>query len=114
MEKRKLETNEPIQVPNRIRSAVKDAFLNGQQSNNLSWNCSKRFMDEENLELTDFIKKSVQGIAPEEKIEVKNAAIKRYSTSQKEAANRQKNKTEIHKKRQVTYERKKEVRTDTY
>lgn len=109
MEKRKLETNEPIQVPNRIRSAVKDAFLNGQQSNNLSWNCSKRFMDEENLELTDFIKKSVQGIAPEEKIEVINAAIKRYFTSQKEAENRQKkNKTEIHKKRQATYERKKE------
>uniref|UniRef100_A0A8W8IEE8 Uncharacterized protein n=1 Tax=Magallana gigas TaxID=29159 RepID=A0A8W8IEE8_MAGGI len=93
----------------KLESAVKDAFLNGQQSNNLSWNCSKRFMDEENLELTDFIKKSVQGIAPEEKIEVINAAIKRYFTSQKEAENRQKkNKTEIHKKRQATYERKKE------
>lgn len=33
-------------------------------------------MDEENLELTDFIKKSVQGIAPEEKIEVINGKKK--------------------------------------
>ena len=40
-----------------------------------------------------------------------SAAIKRYFTSQKEAANRQrKNKTESHKKRQATYERKKEVK----
>lgn len=34
-------------------------------------------MDEENLELTDFIKKSVQGIAPEEKIEVINGKKKK-------------------------------------
>ena len=40
-----------------------------------------------------------------------SAAIKRYFTSQKEAANRQrKKKTESHKKRQATYERKKEVK----
>nr|XP_022291795.1 uncharacterized protein LOC111103079 isoform X1 [Crassostrea virginica] len=38
-----------------------------------------------------------------------SAAIKRYFTSQKEEANRQrKNKTESHKKRQAPYERKKE------
>lgn len=36
-------------------------------------------MDEENLELTDFIKKSVQGIAPEEKIEVINGKKKKNS-----------------------------------
>ncbi|XP_078325329.1 uncharacterized protein LOC111103079 [Crassostrea virginica] len=108
IEKKKQETSEPIQIPNRIRSAVKDAFINGQQIS-LSWNCSKRFMDEENLEMTDFIRKSIQGIAPDENIDVINAAIKRYFTSQKEAANRQrKNKTESHKKRQATYERKKE------
>uniref|UniRef100_K1RBU6 Uncharacterized protein n=1 Tax=Magallana gigas TaxID=29159 RepID=K1RBU6_MAGGI len=66
--------------PMNLFNTVKDAFLNGQQSNNLSWNCSKSL-----------------------------AAIKQYFTSQKEAANRQmKNKTEIHKKRQATYERKKE------
>lgn len=33
-------------------------------------------MDEENVEMTDFIKKSVQGIAPEEKIEVINGKKK--------------------------------------
>lgn len=71
-----------------------------------------KFIDEENLELTDFIKKSVQGIASEEKIEVINAAIKRYFTSQKEAENRQKkNKTEIHKRdRRRTKERKSCIR----
>nr|XP_022291796.1 uncharacterized protein LOC111103079 isoform X2 [Crassostrea virginica] len=66
IEKKKQETSEPIQIPNRIRSAVKDAFINGQQIS-LSWNCSKGFMDEENLEMTDFIRKSIQGIAPDEK-----------------------------------------------
>ena len=40
-------------------------------------------------------------------------AIKRYFTSKKEAENRvAKNKAEIHKKRQATYERKKEVILD--
>lgn len=38
-------------------------------------------MDEENLELTDFIKKSVQGIAPEEKIEVINGKKKKKKNS---------------------------------
>lgn len=33
-------------------------------------------MDEENVEMTEFIKKSVQGIAPEEKIEVINGKKK--------------------------------------
>lgn len=33
-------------------------------------------MDEENVEMTDFIRKSVQGIAPEEKIEVINGKKK--------------------------------------
>ncbi|XP_062616613.1 uncharacterized protein LOC134278320 [Saccostrea cucullata] len=108
IEKKKQETNEPVHVPARIRSAVKDSYLNGQQTN-LKWNCNKRFMDEENSEMTDFIRKSVQGIAPDESVDVINAAIKRYFTSQKEADNRQKkNKTDLHKKRQATYERKKE------
>uniref|UniRef100_K1PKL0 Uncharacterized protein n=1 Tax=Magallana gigas TaxID=29159 RepID=K1PKL0_MAGGI len=44
-----------------------------------------------------------------QRLEILLAAIKRYFTSQKEAENRQKkNKTEVHKKRQATYERKKE------
>ncbi|XP_061190000.1 uncharacterized protein LOC133197827 [Saccostrea echinata] len=108
IEKKKQEISEPVQVPARIRSAVKDSYLNGQQTN-LKWNCNKRFMDEENSEMTDFIRKSVQGITPDESIDVINAAIKRYFTSQKEADNRQKkNKTDLHKKRQATYERKKE------
>lgn len=34
-------------------------------------------MDEENVEMTEFIKKSVQGIAPEEKIEVINGKKKK-------------------------------------
>lgn len=33
-------------------------------------------MDEENVEMTEFIKKSVQGRAPEEKIEVINGKKK--------------------------------------
>lgn len=35
-------------------------------------------MDEENVEMTEFIKKSVQGIAPEEKIEVINGKKKKF------------------------------------
>ena len=31
-----------------------------------------RFMDEENSEMTDFIRKSVQGIAPDESVDVIN------------------------------------------
>lgn len=41
-------------------------------------------MDEENLELTDFIKKSVQGIAPEEKIEVINGKKKKKKKNSNE------------------------------
>ncbi|XP_055999714.1 uncharacterized protein LOC130047934 [Ostrea edulis] len=70
---------------------------------------SKRFMDEENVPLTVFMRNSVQGIAPDERIDVIDAAIKRYFTSKKEANNRHnKNKEELNKKREATYERKKE------
>uniref|UniRef100_A0A8W8MPL3 Uncharacterized protein n=1 Tax=Magallana gigas TaxID=29159 RepID=A0A8W8MPL3_MAGGI len=44
-----------------------------------------RYTDEENFELTNYIKISVQGIAPDTSEEVIHGAIKRYFTSKKEA-----------------------------
>uniref|UniRef100_A0A8W8MNZ3 Uncharacterized protein n=1 Tax=Magallana gigas TaxID=29159 RepID=A0A8W8MNZ3_MAGGI len=44
-----------------------------------------KYTDEENFELTNYIKKSVQGIAPDTSEEVIHGAIKRYFTSKKEA-----------------------------
>uniref|UniRef100_A0A8W8P1C5 Uncharacterized protein n=1 Tax=Magallana gigas TaxID=29159 RepID=A0A8W8P1C5_MAGGI len=89
--------------------AVKEYFANGEDMD-LKWDYQKRFYDEENCELTDYIKKSVKGVAPDVANEVLEAAVKRYFTSKKEAANRKsKNKDALHKQRQATYERKKEA-----
>lgn len=75
----------------------------------MKWDYQKRFYDEENCEMTDYIKKGVKGVAPDVANEVLKAAMKRYFTSKKEAANRKsKNKDALHKQRQATYERKKE------
>lgn len=105
---KKDEAQAPVSVPNRIRIAVKEYFANGEDMD-LKWDYQKRFYDEENCELTDYIKKSVKGVAPDVANEVLEAAVKRYFTSKKEAANRKsKNKDALHKQRQATYERKKE------
>lgn len=75
----------------------------------MAWDLKKRFNDEANAEMTDFIKKSVKGVAPDVSFEVLDAAVKRYFTSKKEGATRKaKNKDLLHKQRQATYERKKE------
>ncbi|XP_052695244.1 uncharacterized protein LOC128173587 [Crassostrea angulata] len=106
MEKRK--ANEPVEIPSKIRVAVKDFYTSGLERD-MTWNLKKRYTDEDNFELTNYIKTSVQGIAPDTSEEVIHGAIKTYFTSKKEAENRMsKNKAEIHKKRQATYERKKE------
>lgn len=108
VEKKKDEEPENVRVPNRIRNAVKDFFSSGEDRE-LKWDFQKRYNDESNFEMTDFIKKSVKGIAPEVSSEVLDAAVKRYFTSKKEGATRKaRNKDVAHKQRQATYERKKE------
>nr|XP_034315256.1 uncharacterized protein LOC105322507 [Crassostrea gigas] len=102
------EVKEPVSVPNRIRNAVKEYFANGEVIE-LKWDYKKRFYDEVNSEFTDYIKRSVKGVAPDVTNEVLDTAVKRYFTSKKEAANRKsRNKETLHKQRQATYERKKE------
>uniref|UniRef100_A0A8W8NU80 Uncharacterized protein n=1 Tax=Magallana gigas TaxID=29159 RepID=A0A8W8NU80_MAGGI len=102
------EVKEPVSVPNRIRNAVKEYFANGEEIE-LKWDYKKRFYDEVNSEFTDYIKRSVKGVAPDVTNEVLDTAVKRYFTSKKEAANRKsRNKETLHKQRQATYERKKE------
>lgn len=60
MEKRKLETNEPIQVPNRIKSAVKDGIFKWcteqqpqlelqQKLPNIYFVCLKEFLNSYNI-----------------------------------------------------------------
>ncbi|XP_065940280.1 uncharacterized protein [Magallana gigas] len=103
------EVKEPVSVPNRIRNAVKEYFANGEEIE-LKWDYKKRFYDEVNSEFTDYIKRSVKGVAPDVTNEVLDTAVKRYFTSKKEAANRKsRNKETLHKQRQATYERKKEA-----
>ncbi|XP_062618160.1 putative autophagy-related protein 11 [Saccostrea cucullata] len=107
-DKRKEESHEPISVPNRIRTAVKEYFASGEDIE-LKWDYQKRYYDEVNAEMTEFIKRKVKGVAPDVSNEVLDAAVKRYFTSKKEGANRKsKNKDTLHKQRQATYERKKE------
>lgn len=107
-EKRKEEAPETISVPNRIRNNVKEFYTCGEDRE-LAWDFKKRFNDEANAEMTEFIKKSVKGVAPDVSSEVLEAAVKRYFTSKKEGATRKaKNKDVLHKQRQATYERKKE------
>lgn len=106
-EKRKEEAPEIVSVPNRIRNNVKEFYACGEDRE-LAWDLKKRFNDEANAEMTDFIKKSVKGVAPDVSFEVLDAAVKRYFTSKKEGATRKtKNKDLLHKQRQATYERKK-------
>lgn len=90
------------------KNAVKEYFANGEEIE-LKWDYKKRFYDEVNSEFTDYIKRSVKGVAPDVTNEVLDTAVKRYFTSKKEAANRKsRNKETLHKQRQATYERKKE------
>ncbi|XP_065930386.1 uncharacterized protein [Magallana gigas] len=79
--------NEPVEIPSKIRVAVKDFYTSGLERD-MTWNLKKRYTDEDNFELTNYIKTSVQGIAPDTSEEVIHGAIKRYFTSKKEAENR--------------------------
>ncbi|XP_062621848.1 uncharacterized protein LOC134283417 [Saccostrea cucullata] len=107
-EKRKEETKEIISVPNRIRNNVKEFYACGEDRE-LKWDFKKRYNDEANNEMTDFIKKSVKGVAPDVSNEVLDTAVKRYFTSKKEGATRKaKNKDLLHRQRQASYERKNE------
>lgn len=74
------EVKEPVSVPNRIRNAVKEYFANGEEME-LKWDYKKRFFDEVNSEFTDYIKRSVRGVAPDVTNEVLDTAVKRYFTS---------------------------------
>ncbi|KAL3862889.1 hypothetical protein ACJMK2_008833, partial [Sinanodonta woodiana] len=99
----------PIKVPLQIRNAVHEAYVSGLDRG-LAWQFDKkRFSDQSNEKLTDFMTSYIQGIYPTVDCLVLKAAMTRYYITQKETDTREiRNKLDEHKVRQVRYERKKE------